>query len=201
VRRLGRFLWAFLDHLGRAWLGWSLGASFVITALMGWGISVLDVIPSVFLVLLLIGLFFLSFASIGLAAPHLLARIPPPSRPRGEVSAGGASEERRGAALQKVRLIRNEIDTGTRVVQRAIGTPQVDELVDDVYWIGHRNELAGIPEAGDAHRLAGYAWEGFYRYNNAVKARTFISNDDLEAIVRDGQRASTALGVAANALR
>lgn len=167
----------------------------MITGLAGWALSALTAMPTPYLLLLLTGLFVLSFASIGLLAPHLLARVPAPALPRTEPAAD------RSPSLQKVRLIRNEIDEGTRVVGRAIGVSQVHDHVGDHNWIAHRNELAAIPDAGDAFRLAGIAWEGFARYNDAVKRREFISNEDLEEIVKDGRRAVDALRVAADYLR
>jgi hypothetical protein len=95
-----------------------------------------------------------------------------------------------GAELRTVRTIRNEIDEGRQIVESAIGQEQVYETVPDAHWFAHRNSLAEIPEAGDAFRLAGVAWRGFDKYNNAVKGRGFISNEDLEQIARDGRQAS-----------
>jgi hypothetical protein len=205
VRKVLSRIWSLLDHFGRAVLAWQLGGAFLITGLVGLAIWALDAIPTAFLILLLLGLFFLSFASVGLWAPHVLHKVPAAPNPRRpeahEQESQSQENEWRRSSLQKVRLIRNEIDEGTRIVERAIGVSQVHDLVDDTYWIGHRNELAAIPEAGDAHRLAGTAWQGFRRYNNAVKGRTHISDEDLEAIVADGRRAVDALGVAADSLR
>ena len=165
----------------------------MITGLLGWLVYAAVEMPTPFLVLVLIGLFFLSFAVIGVVAPHVLSHVPPPARKQRD--ANGSTP------LQKVRLIRNEIAEGVDIVTRAVGVSQVYELVVDHNWIGHRNELAAIPEAGDAYRLAGRAWAGFRRYNEAVKGRSPISNEELTEIAADGRRAVDALGVAADALR
>ncbi len=154
--------------------------------------------------LILVGIFLLVS---GVAAAILRWLLPSEFlSPQGTATARTLSsttpqEDGRRADLQKIRLIRNEIDDGMRIVQRAIGVSQVHDLVSDHNWIAHRNELAAIAEAGDAHRLAGIAWDGFRRYNAAVKARAFISDADLEEIARTAQRAVDALGVAADALR
>ena len=66
----------------------------------------------------------------------------------------------------------------------------------DVNWVAHRNELAAIPEASSAHGLAANAWYGLSRYNDAVRDRTYISDDDLRGIERYAKRAVDALGVA-----
>jgi hypothetical protein len=163
----------------------------VVTAFLGWALATVDVMPVPLLVLLIAGLFFLSFATLGLVIPHVISHIPVPADNRVSPTAG----------IQKIRLIRNEIDEGARIVERAVGVDQVYELVGDAYWVGHRNELAAVPEAGAAHRLAGRAWEGFRRYNTAVKDRAYISNSDLEQIVADARRAVDALNVAADDLR
>ncbi|MGH7484837.1 MAG: hypothetical protein ACREMY_04410, partial [bacterium] len=105
------------------------------------------------------------------------------------------------ADLQKIRLIRGEIDTNGAIVTSAIGVSQVYESAFDDYWVAHRNELSAIPEAGDAHRLCVTAWRGLEKYNRAVSRRTFISNEDLEAIVKGAQRASDSLGVAEDSVR
>lgn len=113
----------------------------------------------------------------------------------------GETDGEREAQLQKIRLIRGEIDTGRQIVERAIGVSQVYEIVEDDYWVGHRNELAAIPEAGAAHQLCVQAWDGFSRYNRAVNAREFISNDDLTSVAKAAMRANDALGVADDAVQ
>ena len=118
--------------------------------------------------------------------------------------AGGATpperDREREADLQKIRLVRGEIDTGRQIVERAIGVSQVYETVPNDYWVGHRNEIAAVPEAGDAHRLCVASWDGFDRYNRVVNKREFISDDDLRAMAKTAMQASDSLGVADQAV-
>jgi hypothetical protein len=152
--------------------------------------------------LFLVGIFLSGGAAVVGLARVLLAFLP--VQVEGKLDRPPRSRQLgvgKSVRFQAVRLIRGEIDEGTRVVERAIGVSQVYEVVSDVNWIAHRNELAGISEAGDAYRLAGIACEGFRRYNNAVKGRLPIPNSDLTEITEDGRRAVAALGVLADLLR
>ena len=166
------------------------------TAVLGWAISASSAMPTSYFVLLLAGLFVLSLASLGWAAPDTLERAPAPVRSGAEPERGAE----RSRSLQKVLLIRNEIDEATNAVRRGIGPWQVHDHVDD-NRIAHQNELAAIPAADDAFRLASIAWEGFGRYNDALKRRENLSNETLNQIVNDGKRAVDALCVVIDYLR
>jgi hypothetical protein len=110
---------------------------------------------------------------------------------------GVTEEDRWASELQKINLIRGEVAAGKLVVERAIGQNQVYELVNNDNWFAHRNSLAANRDAIAAYRLAAIAWDGFWRYNAAVDGRTSISNETLDSIAKDAQRADDALGVAA----
>lgn len=192
--------WKIASSAGTvAWL-WQLGLSSVFVALVGWGIWVLDVMPRPLLILLLIGLFLLSLAAL----PWIAARargFQPAGAPADGAKRNAAPRIDHRAAIQQVRLIRNEIDEGTRIVSRAVGVHKVYDVVSDVNWIAHHDQLAAIPDGGDAHRLAGLAWEGFRRYNYAVKGRTEITDAELTEATENGRRAVEALNVLADVLR
>lgn len=110
------------------------------------------------------------------------------------------SEAKRESQLQKLRLVRGEIEVGRRILERSVPLRETYELVHSDNWFAHRNEVAAVPEAGDAHLLAVEAWDGFTQYNEAVNKRSFISREDMNEIARVAQKAVDSLGIADKAV-
>jgi hypothetical protein len=129
--------------------------------------------------------------------------IPHPENSGGNTPIGHSPDDGRDREneVQKIRLIRGEIDDGREIVERAIGAANVYVLIEDSNWVGHRLTLAKIPEAGDAYNLSRKAWGGFYRYNRHVSARDFKPDEEHAAVVADAQRASDALRVLEDKVR
>jgi hypothetical protein len=103
--------------------------------------------------------------------------------------------------LQQIRLVQGELRVGRATVEAAIGISQVHRTVTDTHWKAQQGRLAAIPEAGDGYSLAVESWVGFEKYNEAVRKRTFISDDDLQTIAKTAQRAIDALDIAATDVR
>lgn len=68
--------WSLLDHFGRAYMAWVLGGAWVVTGLGTWALTAADGMPTAVRLMLIVGLFFLSFATLGVAVPHVVNRIP-----------------------------------------------------------------------------------------------------------------------------
>jgi hypothetical protein len=119
-----------LDAVGRALTFWVLGGSAVITALAGWGLSALGVIPRPVLIGLLIGLFLLAIPSLGLAIPKIapgLAQtpaIPATTAPVVDPKAGaGTTGEAEEAAAEASARLETEYVKALRIaIHEAITT-------------------------------------------------------------------------------
>jgi hypothetical protein len=186
-------LWRLLSTAGTiAWL-LSIGGASLLTGLAGWALYALDVIPTAFLVLLLVGLFCVSLAGIAWVVPSLLAgRFPtaaaaladaaPRQRERSTSASPSTSEsgsssemeahEQRNAELRKAaRLVRTEIDYGRSMIRDASANGEFwssTRTIPNEAWMNHNETLAREATASNAHAAAAAAYHEFDRLNHVV---------------------------------